>query len=283
MLVRELVAQPAPHPVHGAVKHRAVGPGEVDELEHAAAVRLRRQPRQLVQPRALDAEEIPGLELAHGRRPRDVEGARLGGYDPAASEPAKDEGPEAPGIDDGVQRPADGDHERVGALHTLERIEQLVLGLARLGARNQVNQDLAVRRALEDRALGDEVRAQLHGVGQVAVVGEGERPFAVAREHRLGVGQHGRARGRVAGVPDRDVTGQAAQDPFGEEIRDEAHAAVRPGFASGVQRDDAGRLLSPVLQAVQTQIRDAGRVGDTCNADDAAHVAFSLPCDGVSR
>src|SRR6266550_7498647 len=95
--------------------------------------------------RALNAQELPGPELAYRRRADQIERARLRGDHVARAELAEPQRPEAARIDDRVQRPADRDHERIGAFDSLERVEQLVLRLARLGAGDQVDQDFTVR------------------------------------------------------------------------------------------------------------------------------------------
>ncbi len=200
-----------------------------------------------------------------------------------ATQPPQPERPEAPRVHDGVQRPPDRDDERVGPLDALQRVEQLVLRLPRLGAGDEVDQHLAVRGRLEDRPFGDQVGPQLLGIGQVAVVGEGEGALAVTGEDRLGVGEDRGAGRRVPGVTDRHVTGKAGEHRVGEDVGDEAHAAVGAGDAAAVQGDDPGRLLAAMLQAVQSQMGDAGRLGNAGNADDAAHAAVSLPCAGGWR
>src|SRR3989441_922176 len=109
-----------------------------------------------------------------------------------------------------------------------------------------------------------------------------EGPLAVTGEHRLGVGEHGGAGGRVPRVADRDVARQIVQHPFTEDVRDEPHAAVRAGDALTVHRHHPRRLLPAVLQAVEAEIGDAGCVGNAGDADDAAHPSVSLPCVGGS-
>ena len=52
-----------------------------------------------------------------------------------------------------------------------------------VGLRHQVQDDFAVDRGLENRALGFEFIAQLGGVGQVAVVGDGD--LAAARNRTV--------------------------------------------------------------------------------------------------
>ena len=109
---------------------------------------------------------------------------------------------------------------------------------------------------------------------------ERQGPFAVPGEHRLGVGQHGRSGGGVAGVTDGDIPRQVAEHSLIEDVGDQPHPAVRPRHAFPVDGYDPGGLLPPVLQAIETEIRDAGRVRDAGDADDATHRLVSLPCAG---
>ena len=95
--------------------------------------------------RALNPHELSRLELAHRRRADQIERARLRHDDVARAEFAEPQGPETARIDDRVQGSADCDDERISAFDALERIEQLVFGLACFGAGDQVDQDLAVR------------------------------------------------------------------------------------------------------------------------------------------
>src|SRR2546430_3959539 len=88
---------------------------------------------------------------------------------------------------------------------------------------------------------------------------------------------------RSPGVPDGDVARKLAQDLLVEHVGDEPHSAVGACDALTVHSDDPGRLLAAVLQAVQAQVGDAGSVGNSGDADDAAHLVVSLPCDGGWR
>src|SRR5947207_5700727 len=155
MLAGQLVPQGPAYAVHGPVEYGAVGARKVDQLEHAAAPRPRQQRRQLVHLIALDADEVPGLELPHDRRASDVERARFGRHDPAASQATEHERPEAAGIDDGVARATDGHEQRVGAFDSLQSVEQLVFRLARLEPGEQGAEPPAFERAFNQRAISN--------------------------------------------------------------------------------------------------------------------------------
>ena len=242
-------------------------------------MRLRRQRGQAVNlgRRALNAQELTGLDLPERRRADQIERTRLRGHHVSRPQFAEPERAKASRIDDGVQGPADRDDQRIGAFHALECVEQLVFRLARLGAGDQVDQDFAVRRGLEDRALGDQIGPQRLGVGEIAVVRERERAFVVTGENRLRIDEHRGAGGGVARVTDRHVARQPREHRLAEDVRHQPHPAVRPGYTSPVHRYHPGRLLAAMLEAVQPQIGDARCVRDARYADDAAHLAISLP------
>ena len=78
--------------------------------------------------------------------------------------------------------------------------------------RQQVQNDFAVHGGLEDRARGFEFVAQLGGVGQVAVVRDGDLAARAIHGERLGVAQVRRAGGGIARVADGHVADQVVQD-----------------------------------------------------------------------
>ena len=140
-----------------------------------------------------------------------------------------------------------------------------------------MNEHFAVRRALEQRALGHQVGAQLDGIGEVAVVRERQRTFAVPGEHGLRVREHRRSSGGVAGVTDGDVPRQVGHDALAENVGDEPHTAMGSGHPFRVHRYDPGGLLPSMLQAVEAEVGDSRRVGDAGDTDDAAHRAGQSP------
>ena len=74
-------------------------------------------------------------------------------------------------------------------------------------------------------AAAFEFVAQLGGVGQVAVVGDGDLAARAIAGERLGVAQVGRAGGGIARVADGHVADEVVQDFAVENLRHQAHAA----------------------------------------------------------
>ena len=64
---------------------------------------------------------------------------------------------------------------------------------------------------LEDRAVLLQTVAHLEGIHQVAVVNDSQRPHRGLDHDRLSVGEHARAGGGIASVPDRPGSWQLGQ------------------------------------------------------------------------
>jgi hypothetical protein len=133
-----------------------------------------------------------------------------------------------------------------------------------------VHEHLRVAVALEDGSAGFELVPELVGVGQVAVVADGQRAARVVDGEGLGVLDVGAPGGRVADVADGDAPGELGELVLREGVLHEAHRAVRVERLA-VGRDDAARLLPAVLERVQTEVGHVGRLGMTEDAEDAAH------------
>ena len=92
-------------------------------------------------------------------------------------------------------------------------------------------------------------------------------------EQRLHIAQDGLAGGRIAYVSDRDSARQFRDHFLAREgIADEAHAPFGME-ARAVIGDDAGCLLSAMLECVQAERRDGGGVGMAEDAEDPAFLA----------
>jgi hypothetical protein len=83
-----------------------------------------------------------------------------------------------------------------------ERVDDGVLEVGRLGAGDEVHEDLGIAHGVEDRAVGLEPLPQFRAVDEVAVVRDGNHPLVRGGHQRLGVAQHRAASGRIADVAD---------------------------------------------------------------------------------
>ena len=134
---------------------------------------------------------------------------------------------------------------------------------------HEVDDDLGVHGGLEDGAALFQAAADLPGVGEGAVVADGDHLAAVLHHEGLGVDEHGGAGGGIAHVADGQIPRELIQDPGVEDLGHQPQAPVHADpFA--VAGDDAAGLLAPVLEGVEAEIGDPGRVGMPVNAEDAA-------------
>jgi hypothetical protein len=222
-----------------------------------------------VQAEAVDHHHLARLDVADVFGVDDVEGAGLGSQDVGLAQPAQGQGAEAVGVAHADELALVHHHQRIGAAHLLERGHHRV-GEARLGgAGHQVHDDLGIHAGAEDGAVGLQLAAQEGRVGQVAVVGDGDRAARIFHGDGLGIGQLGRPGGGIAHVADGLVPLQLTELDLIEAVRHQPHLAHGvDGFAVGGR--DAAAFLAPVLKRVQAQI---GHLGGFFVAPDAEHAA----------
>ena len=268
-LARELAAERLAHLVDVAAEDAAVGAREVDVLEDAGVRLLPGERVHGVDAALAHGDDLARLDLALVARVDQVEGAGLGGDDHRVTDAPEDERAEAARVARGDDPILGEEDQRVGALHLAERVGDALRERGFGRGRDQVDDDLAVDRRLEDRAARLEPAAQLVGVHEVAVVRDGERALGPLDHERLAVLEHGRAAGRVAVVADGEAAPEAAQDLLVEDLRHVAHAAVADEGLP-VRGHDARRLLPPVLEGVEAQVRERRRLRMAEDADHAA-------------
>ena len=186
-------------------------------------------------------------------------------------EPAQHERPEAVRI----AHPDDvllvEDRQRVGALdhrqHPLQRLDRV----ARRIVRQERRQQLGVRGRGQARFAALEVREQLAGVDEVAVVADRDRPAVAQPEGRLGVLPDRGAGGGVAAVGNRQRAAQARQSALVENLGDEAELLIEHQLLAVADRYP-GRLLAAVLEREDAERGDAGSIRPRDHrAEDAAH------------
>ncbi len=287
-VVRERLADLAPHLVDHLAEDLGVGPREVDVLEDALAhAPALREVVALVlaggQPLAVDDEHLAGRDVAHVARPDEVEGAGLarhagGPRAVAVCDLAERERAEAVRVADGDEGVVGQNHERERTLDLRERVEHLVDAAGAAALRDQVEDEFAVGRRLKQRTALLEALPQLARVREVAVVAERDVARLVVDDEGLHVGEVvRRARRRVADMAD----GAVAEERLGEEalvaedVEHEAevavdghHAALAALVVGGGH--DARALLPAVLERVEAVVRLARGVAAAEDAEDAA-------------
>ena len=163
--------------------------------------------------------------------------------------------------------------QRIGAFELPQGVDQPVDHRRIVADGDQMDDGLGVRGRLEDAALADQPAADAVGVGQVAVVGDGEAAELEVGEQRLHVAQDGLAGRRVADVADGVAARQAADDGFGVEVVADMTEGAVVMEVLAVEGDDAGGFLAAVLQGVQAE-RGMGGGVSVGLAEDAEDPAF---------
>ena len=140
---------------------------------------------------------------------------------------------------------------------------------------------LGITGRLEDRTAPDELATQLHRVGDIAVVRDGEAAGRQVGIERLNVAQRGFARGRIADMAAGDVAGQAADHVVTVEIaRDVTHGAVGVEQRA-VEAGDPRRFLSAMLERMQAERGQRGRAVGAGHTENAAFLAEFVIVEGV--
>ncbi len=122
----------------------------------------------------------------------------------------------------------------------------------------------------------DQLLAEREGVGEIAVVGDGEPARIDVRIERLHVLERRLAGRRVAVVTDRHIALEAVDDAgLVEVVADEAEATLGVELGA-VIGDDAGRLLAAVLERVQAERGQGRGIGVPKNTEDPAFLAESI-------
>ena len=162
-------------------------------------------------------------------------------------------------------------HERERAAHLRHGVHDGLLDRLLARTRVQMDDDLAVGGRLEDGALPHEGIADLVGIHKVAVVAERERPVHAVDDDRLRIRELAVSGGGVAHVTDGLGPWQLRQGVLVERLVDMPHC-LRVADPHTVGRRNAGALLAPVLQGVESEIRQVGSLGMSVDPEHAAFV-----------
>ena len=271
---RELRPDPLAGVIDRHALHHRIGTGEIDVFEDAEPFARPAEGLDAVHALVVDHDDLTGFDVAHEIGADDIQRAGFRGQDPAAGplrpDSTQDQGADAEGVSHAHQCLVRQGDQRIGAHHLFQRVDQTVHDGGIQADGDQMDENLRIGGGLEQASAPHQGPVQHMGVGQVAVMRHREATELEIRVQRLDVAQDGVAGGGVAVVADGDGTAQGRHDPgIAEIVANEAHALVRVE-ALAVVADDAGRLLAAVLQGVQAQGGDGGRVRHIPDTEDAA-------------
>ncbi len=232
-----------------------------------------------------DDDHLAGFDLADELGADDVERAGFRCQSPALADLTQHQRAHAKRVAHTDQLGARHRDDRERAFDTPQRVLHPLRDRLLQAARHQVDDALAVRRRLEDRAAVDHLAAQLGSVDDVAVVRNRRAAHRKLAEEWLHVADRGVAlrSGRgVADVPDGDRPRQGLHQ--GRVREAVAHVPEPPGRVEALVRivaDDTRRLLAAVLQRMEAKRREVRRLGDADHAEDAALFAQLVVVEGM--
>src|SRR5919109_880383 len=140
-----------------------------------------------------------------------------------------------------------------------------------------MDDDLAIDSGLQQRALAHERFAQHAGIRDVAVVHQAEVALMVAHQDRLRVDEAFAASRGITHVTEGGAAGQMREHAAAEARHDQAVRLLHACAAFRVDGQDAGRLLTTVLQRVQPQVCVLRRSIEPGYAYNTAHLLSVSP------
>ena len=273
--------------IDGGAVHDGVGTGKVDVLEDAGCEGLGSGTGLTQQfPLLGDQDGLSGRHIPDHLESQGLQGHTLRGHHPFGTAVlralANHQGTDTVRVTEGQHaKTGNHGHHRVGplaaAMHARDRLEYVggsqampLHGTLQFVGQN-VEQHLGVGTRVDvAQVLLEQAVLQKLGIGQVAVVAQ---DYAEGGVHIEGLG-FGRAGGRpgsgITHMGNAYVAHQIAHVPGTEHIPHHAQVLVHVEHAA-IHGDDAGCILTPVLQELQAVIKHLvdGLVRN--NADDAAH------------
>ena len=253
----------------------AVGTGVVDVFHRAHAVLLEARIAVRAQAMGVERDHLARLHVPQEAGAHDAEGAGLAADHIAVAQRADDQGLDAVLVPAGVDAVLGHHQDGEAAFDHVERLEDVDDTVLAIVLLDQMGEELAVRRGLEDDAALLEQGLDLLGIDDVAVTGDGEIPLRLMEEDGVHVVQSALADIGVLDTADADGAVQVQDIAVREDLAQQAQAAVAAGLALLVEGHDAGAFLAPVLDVVQAVIKIGGGVLDAIYSE-YAHIS-SLP------
>ena len=135
---------------------------------------------------------------------------------------------------------------------------------------DQVGEHFAVRSGLEKTALVLQVVAQQIRVDDIPVMGQCEITRVMMEQKRLYILRSAATGRRITDMTDGHIARKICQLSFVEHLRNKSFAPDTPHRPFLRNAYDTAPLLPAVLQGVESVIGQAGRVGHSHDAENAA-------------
>ena len=270
MFARELAAHFLANFINAAAANHAVRPREIDVFKNAKRPALVFGKRlKADQTLFVDDDDFARLDIPDELGLNLVKRDRFAGQHIRAVQAADGQRAKPERIAGANQFLLGHDDERVGAFEPAESLHQRVFDAADGRLREHHDDDFAVHGGLKNQPAAFQLVAELGGVRQVAVVGDGDLSAHAIHRQRLRVAEVRRAGGGIACVADGHVAHEVMENFRVENLRHKAHAVMLEKF-SIVAGDDPGAFLAAMLQRVETVVGEFGGIGMSKNAEHAA-------------
>ena len=155
-------------------------------------------------------------------------------------------------------------------MNGIERFLELVHEGALRGTADEVHKHFGVGIGVEDRTFVLQLAAQGRAVGEVAVVAQGHISIMETEDERLNVVGAARAGSGVAHMANRPVSLQTFDFSLVAEHLGQQTRSAMTDEMTIIVGDNAGTLLTAMLQRVQAEVGESGGVRVAPNAENTA-------------
>ena len=213
----------------------------------------------------METHQFTGSHIVVEASTNDVEATGFAAHNPrrhlSLRQGAKHQGPQAVAIAQAIERLRRSDHKAEGPLALtgcrFDRLIPIETGF-HLRLNSEGNQ-LAIGGAGGLTTLLLQLITQLHGIDQIAVVGQGKGTQSGHQDQGLGVAHPGTSGCGIPRMTNRQIAGHALQHVLIKHLADQAHVFVQANPIALKDSNTSG-FLAAVLQGVEPEITKAGNL-----------------------
>lgn len=185
MLYCQLAAHALAHVIDGLAIYDAVRAGEIDIFEQTRTGGLLTEGFEGGQAGFVDLDHFAMLNIAHEGGADHIKRTGLRGKNIGLAQLADNQRPDAERITSADHHIARQGHQGETAFDMTQSVHEAIDDLDRTRTGNQMQNDLRIGGRLEDGPFADQFGAQVHEIGEVAIMGEGDAAVIQIGEHRL--------------------------------------------------------------------------------------------------
>jgi hypothetical protein len=214
-------------------------------------------------------DDFSGFHIPDVFRFNDVQGAGLRSEDDRVALSPNAERPESVRVPNPKDRVGCEHYERPGSSQIIEYFHQTLFERAPL-VEHEMGNKLGIRGGLEDGSLSLQFPPELRYVHNIPIVTQREDSIYLFDEEWLCVAQERTTGSGVPYMTDAHVPFELIEPIAFKNVRYQAHALLG-GYGGTIAHHNSGRLLTPMLECIESKIDQRGRV--LC-AVDSKYSAF---------